>query len=80
MSFTADAGVTLIAIVLAAALYWKYNSRSARLKLPPGPPQWPIIGNLLDIPKEKEWITYREWGRKYGAYLLLITPCLSDSQ
>lgn len=34
--------------------------------LPPGPRGLPIIGNAADMPTQKDWFTYAEWGRKYG--------------
>ncbi|TFK75553.1 cytochrome P450 [Pluteus cervinus] len=37
-----------------------------RPPLPPGPPPRPLIGNLLDMPSEKPWYTFREWGKKWG--------------
>ncbi|RDB16528.1 O-methylsterigmatocystin oxidoreductase [Hypsizygus marmoreus] len=37
-----------------------------RVRLPPGPHRWPIIGNLLDMPRETPWLTFSEWGRKHG--------------
>ncbi|KAG1829895.1 hypothetical protein F4604DRAFT_1034977 [Suillus subluteus] len=33
---------------------------------PPGPPGWPLIGNVLDMPRIKPWLTFKEWGKKYG--------------
>ncbi|KIJ31590.1 hypothetical protein M422DRAFT_185753 [Sphaerobolus stellatus SS14] len=36
------------------------------LRLPPGPKPKPIIGNMLDIPNDSEWITYADWANKYG--------------
>ncbi|KIJ23694.1 hypothetical protein M422DRAFT_195619, partial [Sphaerobolus stellatus SS14] len=36
------------------------------LRLPPGPRPKPIIGNLLDLPANHEWITYDQWARTYG--------------
>ncbi|KAG2158980.1 cytochrome P450 [Suillus bovinus] len=33
---------------------------------PPGPPGWPLIGNVLDMPNIKPWLTFTEWGKKYG--------------
>jgi len=33
---------------------------------PPGPPSRPIIGNLLDVPKEAPWIAYANMSKKYG--------------
>jgi hypothetical protein len=37
---------------------------------PPGPPGWPLIGNVLDIPHTKPWLTFAKWGKKYGRCLM----------
>ena len=42
--------------------------------LPPGPRGLPLIGNVLDMPSEKEWLTFAEWGEEWGVYM---TDCLS---
>ncbi|KAK7046001.1 hypothetical protein VNI00_006996 [Paramarasmius palmivorus] len=34
--------------------------------LPPGPPGLPLVGNVLDMPSGQEWLTFAEWGKKYG--------------
>ena len=39
---------------------------SKRLPYPPGPKGYPVIGNLLDAPTDKPWLTYDEWGKTYG--------------
>jgi hypothetical protein len=31
-------------------------------KLPPGPPQWPWIGNLLIFPRSRLHLAFTEWG------------------
>ncbi|KIJ22982.1 hypothetical protein M422DRAFT_196467, partial [Sphaerobolus stellatus SS14] len=36
------------------------------LRLPPGPKPKPIIGNLLDLPGQRHWITYGQWAKEYG--------------
>ncbi|KAG2070293.1 cytochrome P450 [Suillus decipiens] len=33
---------------------------------PPGPRGWPLVGNVLDMPRINPWLTFAEWGRKYG--------------
>ncbi|KAG2069748.1 cytochrome P450 [Suillus decipiens] len=33
---------------------------------PPGPRGWPLVGNVLDMPRINPWLTFTEWGRKYG--------------
>jgi hypothetical protein len=35
---------------------------------PPGPPGWPVIGNLLDLPKKEGWKVYLDWGKQYSQY------------
>jgi hypothetical protein len=50
---------------LAYAIIRRQAAHSS-LPLPPGPKPRLVIGNLLDIPKEKEWLTYRDWHERYG--------------
>ncbi|KAG2066224.1 cytochrome P450 [Suillus decipiens] len=33
---------------------------------PPGPRGWPLVGNIRAIPEIKPWLTFTEWGKKYG--------------
>ena len=54
----------LLAIACCTCLV--YMRRAVRLPLPPGPPPIPFLGNVIQMPKEREWITFAEWGRKYG--------------
>ncbi|KAK0205274.1 cytochrome P450 [Desarmillaria ectypa] len=42
------------------------NGTKTRRTLPPGPKELPLIGNLLDMPTEKEWLTFAKWGELYG--------------
>lgn len=73
--------LALITLVVAAiTLVGVYRSLKAPkgLPLPPGPPGLPIIGNVLDLPKNQEWVQYRNWGRKYGVFApLLLISCVS---
>src|SRR5258708_2616606 len=59
------------------------HRRRRALSSPPGPPLWPIIGNFLDIPKEKPWIAYADMSKKYGRRIALgymgstqLKPCV----
>jgi hypothetical protein len=33
---------------------------------PPGPPGLSLIGNVLDMPRIRPWLTLAGWGKKYG--------------
>ncbi|KAF8514704.1 cytochrome P450 [Hysterangium stoloniferum] len=57
----------VIALFAALAAYLLRQRRVPKgLSLPPGPPGYPIIGNLFDLPKSLEWKTYKDWAQSYG--------------
>ncbi|KAI0291303.1 cytochrome P450 [Russula brevipes] len=33
---------------------------------PPGPRRWPVLGNLLDVPRFSPWATYADMSKKHG--------------
>ncbi|KAF7978460.1 hypothetical protein HWV62_664 [Athelia sp. TMB] len=68
-----DSMHVLTSIVVAAAMLVAYLAATAARKLktlPPGPPGWPIIGNLLDLPKEFQWHKYKEWSEQYDSDII----------
>ncbi|TFK86630.1 cytochrome P450 [Polyporus arcularius HHB13444] len=69
----------LVASLVAAALaiVLLRSSRSSRrrgLPFPPGPKPLPLLGNLLDIPKDQPWVTYRDFAARYGDIVGLQLP------
>jgi hypothetical protein len=62
-------------LVISLFLYLLFAFRDRRrrggLSYPPGPPPWPIIGNLLDVPKDAPWNAYVDMSRKYGTYNII---------
>ncbi|KAJ7233053.1 cytochrome P450 [Mycena rebaudengoi] len=47
-----------------------YNRKTG--KYPPGPPAWPVIGNILDIPAEYPWKVYRKWGQEANSDVISL--------
>lgn len=48
-----------------------FASRTGRRPLPPGPARKPLIGNLLDVPKGRDWQAYADWAKTYGDIISL---------
>ncbi|KAI6021238.1 cytochrome P450 [Pisolithus marmoratus] len=53
----AGAGVYLISRIV---------SKKSPAPFPPGPKPFPFLGNLLDIPSVRQWITFSDWANKFG--------------
>ena len=62
-------GLVLASVV--AFLLKAFVGKKPQYPLPPGPRGLPLLGNLLDLPSEKNWETYAKWGGKYGTRRLI---------
>ncbi|KAG6895218.1 hypothetical protein C0992_002520 [Termitomyces sp. T32_za158] len=62
--------IAVVSFTLVFSLYLKQRGKGSRLPLPPGPKKLPIIGNLLDVPKSFEWITYHNWCKEFGSDII----------
>jgi len=64
------------AVLLYYACLWYWSSTRLRrrgLRLPPGPKRKFITGNLHQIPKAHQWLTFRSWSLEYGRSSGLLT-------
>ena len=64
-----DIGFAL-ALLMAVLLKFFFTERS--IALPPGPPKLPLLENLRDVPTEKAWITFSDWGKKWGTVQVFL--------
>ncbi|CAM6028613.1 unnamed protein product [Sphagnum balticum] len=60
----------LVTVIVAWGLYVRFGSSSGQLfskkKLPPSIPGLPVLGNLLQLMKEKPHHTFTSWAQSYG--------------
>ena len=57
----------VIVSALALACWVLLRQKRRQYKYPPGPSPKPIIGNALDIPTQKPWITYMKWSKELNS-------------
>ncbi|KAF8510933.1 cytochrome P450 [Hysterangium stoloniferum] len=62
--------VGLVFLVIKYILF----PRSQRPLFPPGPKQHFLLGNLLDMPAQYEYVRFREWSKLYGSVMRLTVP------
>ena len=60
---TIGTAVFLVILIIVYRLLGKNNER-----VPPGPPRYPIIGNVLNFPMQAWAQVFPEWHRKYGTH------------
>jgi hypothetical protein len=58
----------ILVLVTSIAAFFSIRDYQRRrgLPYPPGPRPLPLIGNLLDIPKEFSWLAYTQLSKKHG--------------
>ena len=68
-----------ISSFLYLLVVFRDHRRRSGLPYPPGPPYRPIIGNLLDFPKDMHWSAYADMSKKYGMRIILASGTLVPS-
>ncbi|KAF7791631.1 hypothetical protein EIP86_002650 [Pleurotus ostreatoroseus] len=65
---------TVAALFAATVLYVLFKVlrfRRMRALMPPGPPGLPVLGNVLQVPKEQAFRQFADWGNTYGPIISL---------
>ena len=66
VSLTSILDILVLASFLSAIFAIRDYQRRRGLPYPPGPRPLPLIGNLLDIPKEFSWLSYTQLSKNHG--------------
>ena len=77
-SLTSIIDILVLVTSLGALLVIRDYQRRRRLPYPPGPRPLPLIGNLLDIPKEFSWLSYAQLSKKHGMIYFSLKGLLTE--
>ena len=73
--FISTVDIIMVSVFFYLLFAFRDHLRRGGSSYPPGPKPWPVIGNLLDIPKESQWIAYTEMSKKHGLGDILSKQC-----
>ena len=58
--------LTSLVVVLVAIVAWAIYSQFSDRHAPPGPPRLPLLGNVLQMPRQMQFMRFSEWSQIYG--------------
>ncbi|KAI0035650.1 hypothetical protein K488DRAFT_18409, partial [Vararia minispora EC-137] len=61
----------ILYVCLLTTSVWLVRTWRKSWNLPPGPRPIPFFGNILQLPREMQWLTYYKWARQYGPIVYL---------
>ena len=70
--------ILVLVFSFAYLLALRDNQRRRGLPYPPGPRPLPLIGNLLDIPKDFPWLSYTQLSKTHGMIYFGVRGLLTE--
>lgn len=70
MLLTLDSQTYLVCTGIAALLAYLWIRGRRVHTYPPGPPRWPVVGNLFNRPTQFEWKAFSKLSDDLGAYFI----------
>lgn len=67
----ANSSLSIILPLLGVACWLMLGSKRFNRLYPPGPPSWPLIGNLFRLTAKHPWLRFTEWKETYGRLVYL---------
>ena len=64
--FPLGTAFVFLAVVLYLRSVAQWKARTRGRPLPPGPKPLPVLGNIFNMPRSRQWIAYRDLGRVFG--------------
>lgn len=58
--------IVLLASTILLSFLLQYHYQTTQTLRIPGPAGYPIIGNALQIPKDRQWLIFEQWRKLYG--------------
>ncbi|KAI1782834.1 cytochrome P450 [Ganoderma leucocontextum] len=73
LTFVLDLVLLVVALVIVLYLrsIARWRARTCGRPLPPGPNRLPIVGNMFNMPRSRQWLGYRDLSRELGDVLYL---------